>query len=243
MTRTDIVIVFLLSACNGLGGGQQGAVGQQGPQGEAGPKGDPGAPGSTGASGTCDSNSCPPSTSVNGLSGGTLSSALEVPSLSVSSTITVDSGSTPNAARGVIVGRGGRQTSIGGFYCGKTSFDTAGDLGNSAEAPGVFGSLRMSKKHCEAACGNPAAHACLSTEILQSIMLGGGHSLNTDTNLTVKMPPDGTTGWVLAPDGYSSCADWTGTNTRDGLAYSLTANEGGLTRLPCGEPHPLLCCL
>lgn len=249
MIRQLFIPICFLTACD-LGSSQRGDVGAAGPQGEQGQKGERGPSGADGAPGVCDTSSCPSTTSVNGLSGGTLSSALSVPTLNVSSSITLDSGSSP-APHGIIVARGGKQTSINGFYCGKTSFDVNGLLGDQAQTDppnGIHGSLRQAKNHCEVACNHAAAHPCLPSEIVQSVMLGGGSSSFTanEPNPAVPMPPSSASAvyWLIPADGNASCSDWPGgSTTMAGTAYKLAGNEGKFQKELCDQLHPLLCCL
>ena len=250
MIRRIFLPLLLLTSCTSLGGGQRGDVGPQGPQGERGPTGNTGAQGTAGDDGVCDTSACTAVTSVNGLSGGTLTGTLTAPSVTVTAGITIDSGSAPSP-RGIIVARGGKQTSVNGFYCGKTSFDVDGLLGVQSQTQppnGIHGVLRQAKNHCEVACGHAAAHPCLPSEILQSVMLGGGSSTFTanEPNAAVPMPPSSASAvyWLIPADGNASCSDWTGgVTTETGTAYKLAGNEGKFQKEPCHLVHPLLCCL
>ncbi|MCC6805800.1 MAG: collagen-like protein [Deltaproteobacteria bacterium] len=243
--------LLLLTSCTGLtGSAQRGDTGAQGPQGERGPKGDTGSKGDAGSDGVCDASACTSVTSVNGLGGGTLTGQLTVPSVNVTSSITVDSGSAPNP-RGIVVARGGKQTSINGFYCGKTSFNVDGLLSDQTQTQppnGIHGVLRQAKNHCEVACSHAAAHPCSTGEILQSIQLGGGSATFTanEPNAAVPMPPSNGSAvyWVLPPDGNAECFSWTGGGTTlKGVVYKFIADEGAFLKENCDQAHPLLCCL
>ena len=237
--KLPLPLCLVFVACNGVTGvnGAQGTKGDQGPAGPPGPTGPSGAPGAD-----CDTTTCPSATTVDGLAGGSISGTTTL-SAAVAGDLTLAKG-TAASPKGVIVERGAGKTSIGGFYCGVTSFNVFGtydDATGTNTYGGLQGVFRVAKKHCENKCGNAAAHACRTTEIQLWQELGGGSSTTGNAawrNPDVPMPPNGEY-WVNGSDIVSNCIN----GASEGLTYTLVGEEGVVTKESCANQHPLLCCL
>jgi hypothetical protein len=211
--------------------------------------------GPAGPAGVCDTSTCPQSTSIDGLSGGVVSSNVSIDgSLTTKSGVVTEgtvsaaslivNGGTANlnsapVPKGVVTYRGEGRVSTGGFYCGRTTFDVDGSFFNNQVTYTNLNALTSkplyAKRHCTDVCGDDAAHPCLTTEILDTIYLSEG------VNRNFVPLPDGD-GWVLSPDLVSSCGD----ATNQGITYvknAAGAYAGWFERRACTETRPLLCCL
>jgi hypothetical protein len=224
---------------------------RSGNDGAQGPMGERGLTGATGSQGTCDSSVCPNLSSIDGLSGGSLTSTLSTPQVTTND-VTFRGGSV-SEARGVVVQRGSLSTSVMGFYCGLTP-DSWGNAHGAATPLSIATAdnlgIYLAKRGCEAACSNAAAHICTTNEVVKWFELGGRTKNSWTTaddrfpNPQIPLPPDESRAWILSSDLISSCnylQDEMSTST--GILFRMAGDFGILSKVPCNEQHPLLCCL
>lgn len=246
MKRKQIAFFILLAACKTAA-----------TPGTPGPEGAKGEQGLQGAAGVCDTTSCPPTNSIDALSGGTLIGPIGIRQ------------PEPAAAKGVVVERGLRsttpeafyRTTVGGFYCGRTSFDVDGRGYNAAHTYGFLDEEGpwAAKKHCEATCNDTAAHVCTVSEfmMMQDLRAGRGNAAisSGNQNETILWPPYdsvnptdpssvGGTGWIRGFGPKSSC-DGLSTNSSSatGTTFQTNSTHGFIRETACDATHPLYCCL
>lgn len=239
---------MLLNGCTTQA--QPGSQGPAGPSGEQGPQG---------PAGVCDSNTCPQTTTVNALAGGTVTGALgvQLPTEAGPKGFTVERGAH------VVSGPGTHQTSLGGFYCGKTDFDVDGTGFNSAHTYNINSHDTrgpwVAKRHCEAACGDAAAHVCSVTEfmMMQDLRAGKGNAAisSGNQNETIPWPPYvtsnagnpnevGGTGWIRGSTAGSSCEGLTTSSASvKGNIFQTNSSHGFIREASCDAQYPLYCCL
>jgi hypothetical protein len=152
-----------------------------------------------------------------------------LPLFPVATAFQAEHAETAAVADRVVVRYGSKEISAAGIYCGMTELMT-GSLGGYAGA----------KALCEVACGDAAAHMCMTDEIVRSLQLGMAVPAGTDgARYSSGTASLGTTGFFTVTD----CEGWrSATVTYGSLGLVGATGSNAATVVYCNQNRVALCC-